>query len=92
MNTALTIEGLDPASLEALKAEALRRGVEMAVVARDILQQALRATTGPEYHDLDHLAGTWSDDETKEFLAATADLRRIDPELWPDALPLDRPT
>jgi len=34
------------------------------------------------HHDLDHLAGTWSDEEAAEFDAALAEQRKIDPELW----------
>lgn len=33
------------------------------------------------HHDLDHLAGTWSDEEAAEFDAALAEQRKIDPEL-----------
>jgi hypothetical protein len=36
-----------------------------------------------QYHDdLDHLAGTWSDEEAAEFDAALAEQRKIEPELW----------
>jgi len=34
------------------------------------------------HHDLDALAGTWSDDEGAAFEAALAEQRRVDPELW----------
>ena len=34
------------------------------------------------YHDLDHLAGSWSEQEAAEFDRALAEQRRIDPELW----------
>ena len=82
MSTTLTIEGLDDASLDALKAESLRRGVDVAVVVRDILQQALTSTAAPEYHDLDHLAGTWSEADAQDFIVAIAGMRQVDPELW----------
>jgi len=40
-----------------------------------------------QYHDdLDHLAGTWSDEEAAEFDAALAEQRKIDPELWEEQL------
>ena len=35
-----------------------------------------------EHHDLDHLAGTWSPEEAREFEAALTEQRQIDPELW----------
>jgi hypothetical protein len=34
------------------------------------------------HHDLDHLAGTWSDEEAAAFDAALIEQRRVDPELW----------
>jgi len=34
------------------------------------------------FHDLDALAGTWSDAEAAEFQRATDDFSRIDPTLW----------
>lgn len=34
------------------------------------------------HHDLDHLAGTWSEEEAAAFEAALAEQRRVDPELW----------
>lgn len=34
------------------------------------------------YHDLDHLANSWSSEEEKLFQKHTADFQEIDPELW----------
>jgi hypothetical protein len=34
------------------------------------------------HHDLDSLAGTWSEDETSAFLKAVADFEQIDEALW----------
>ena len=34
------------------------------------------------YNDLDHLSGTWSDEEFINFTANTAGFNRIDEELW----------
>lgn len=34
------------------------------------------------HYDLDHLAGTWSEEEAAAFDTALAEQRRIDPELW----------
>ncbi|MGC9367727.1 MAG: toxin-antitoxin system HicB family antitoxin [bacterium] len=35
-----------------------------------------------EYHDLDFLAGGWSEQDLNEFNQATSDFRKIDPDLW----------
>ncbi len=34
------------------------------------------------YHDLDYLAGTWTEEDDREFLQATEDFNKIDEELW----------
>lgn len=35
-----------------------------------------------EYHDLDHLAGTWSKEESKNFQKNTSFFEKIDKDLW----------
>jgi len=34
------------------------------------------------YHDLDYLAGTWTEEDDIEFLKATENFNKIDEELW----------
>jgi hypothetical protein len=34
------------------------------------------------FHDLDYLAGTWTDKDVKEFEQATSDFNRIEERLW----------
>jgi len=34
------------------------------------------------YHDLDYLAGTWTEEDDREFLQAAEDFDKIDEELW----------
>ena len=35
-----------------------------------------------QYHELDHLAGTWSAEEARLFQKNTADFEKIDEDLW----------
>jgi len=53
---------------------------------KELLREALAQTGKPTgvsvQHDLDGLAGTWSDEAANEFLAATKDLGRVDEDLW----------
>ena len=82
-----SLRGVDDATTSRLKAEASRQGMSVnAFLLRMIHQQldlsAPRAVRR-EYHDLDHLAGTWSAEEANGFLKAVADFNAIDPELWP---------
>jgi hypothetical protein len=54
-----------------------------------LINQALRSFLGLPargasgvHHDLDHLAGTWSDAEAREFAEATRGFQAVDSELW----------
>ena len=49
-----------------------------------MLDEASGRSAAPRvlHHDLDHLAGTWSEEEAQAFDAALAEQRPIDPELW----------
>lgn len=52
-----------------------------------LLQELLRPEdSGPlgtrEHHDLDDLAGVWSEEEAEEFERSLREQRRIEPELW----------
>jgi predicted transcriptional regulator len=54
-----------------------------------LIVQALRSSLGlPSrgtarvHHDLDHLAGTWSESEARDFAEAVKSFESIDTELW----------
>jgi hypothetical protein len=87
MGAAITITNLDPVTLDRLESEARRRGVDVGTVAAELLRASVPpvvspATNGQTHHDLDALAGTWSDDEARSFDTAVADLGRVDGDLW----------
>jgi hypothetical protein len=42
-------------------------------------------TSKHKFHDLDYLAGTWSEEEYKNFEEFIKCFRKIDPELWGEA-------
>ena len=81
METTLTIQGLDAQTFDRLSREAGRRGIPVPVLARLLLEQSVEEG-GATFHDLDALIGTWSDEQAVEFVANTAGMRGIDPELW----------
>ena len=64
------------------KAESEGLSLNRAVIA--VLEERLvgRPRTEPRHHDLDALAGVWSDAEARAFDRALAAQRAIDPELW----------
>jgi hypothetical protein len=95
MATTLTINDVDAQTMARLQDEARRRGVEVAALARELLDKALGSTQPPPsdgpstgghrlgpFHDLDFLAGRWSEADLAEFEAATEQFRQIDPEIW----------
>jgi hypothetical protein len=89
MGFSITINDVDAITLQRLETEARRRGVDVSTLARDVLRQSVppseAAPPSPAaapHHDLDALAGTWSDADTREFEAAVEGFAHIDPELW----------
>jgi plasmid stability protein len=86
MPRSIMIDDIDDATASWLMAEAKRQGVSVERVAGQLLQRGLewerRRTALPTYHDLDALAGTWSEDEAMAFLQAVADFEHVDPALW----------
>lgn len=84
MNT-MTIRGLDDLTVKALKEKAKKEGSSINAALIKLVQGNLGIKNKKRtvvYNDLDHLAGTWSDKDFKEFLQATADFEKIDKNLW----------
>ena len=85
--TQLTIRGIDNELRAKLDDEALRRRLSLNRCVVAILAESLGVV--PKTHeedvlftDLDHLAGTWSEDEASAFDASLAEQRQVDEELW----------
>lgn len=70
-----------------LKAEARRRGISVNALVLELIREGVGlCRTEPRrvvHHDLDALAGTWSEDEAAEFLDAVSDFGQIDKAMWP---------
>ena len=86
MSTSITIHNIDESTVSWIHNEAQRQGVNDETIVLSLIHQAVRQETDisklPEYHDLDHLAGTWTKEETEEFLENIADFEHIDSNLW----------
>jgi hypothetical protein len=83
----LTIRGVGDQLHDALKAEAERRDLSINRYVLSVLRHAVGlASDEPrgdaEYHDLDDLAGTWTQQEYEAFSAELTRQRAVDPELW----------
>ena len=79
------LRGVDGVMLAHLKQEALAQDISvnqliLFFLRRDLglSNHHLRAT----HHDLDKLAGTWSEDEAQQFAQAVDAFGKIDEELW----------
>lgn len=82
----LSIRGLDDETARRLKEAAEKAGSSVNAQVLEFLRRGLgleedRGRRG-RHRDLDHLAGTWSDAEAREFEAATAAFEEVDEEAW----------
>lgn len=83
--TTMTIRGIDDTLAQTLKNLAQSQGMSINALTLRLIREATgvdkkkRTTT---HHDLDSLAGTWSNHDENEFRAATEQFDRIDAEMW----------
>jgi hypothetical protein len=85
-NSQLTIRGLDARLQREIRNLARREHLSLNKAAVRLLEKGA-GLTEPMPADriggsLDHLIGTWSEDEATAFLASIHSCEQIDPELW----------
>jgi hypothetical protein len=82
--TAITLRNISPTLQEVIRKRADADGLSLNKTILRMLEEAAghRPTGRRLYHDLDHLAGTWSEEEAAAFEAALVEQRAVDPELW----------
>jgi hypothetical protein len=86
--TQLTVRGIDVALHRALKEASARQEISMNRYLVRVLNEAVGQyqvedkTEQREYRDLDHLAGTWSEEDADDFDLALASQRVIDEAIW----------
>lgn len=80
----LTIRGCDDELTRALKKASKHNGQSVNKLVIETLKAALLGgeRKSRRHNDLDHLAGTWSEEEAVAFEKATSGFESIDPELW----------
>lgn len=81
---AITVRNIEKDLEHALKKKRLETGKSVNSIILESLNKTLLGRTGArkEFAELDHLAGTWTESEEKEFLSNTAPFSEIDGELW----------
>ncbi|MDA8412829.1 MAG: antitoxin [Desulfobacteraceae bacterium] len=83
--TTMTLRGVDETIAGALKEKARREDTSVNAVMLRILKESLgieKKKRSIVYSDLDHLAGTWSAQDSDDFLAATAVFEAVDEDMW----------
>ena len=79
----LTIKNIGERVLERLRAQARKRRLSLNAYLRLLLAHSVGLEPRLEkFNDLSDLAGTWSEQELKEFEANTSTFREIDESLW----------
>jgi hypothetical protein len=81
----MTLRGIDDSTAKILKETAEKEGISMNAFILRVLRNALgigKKRRYEEYHDLDILAGTWSDEDVAEFNRDTAAFEIVDEALW----------
>lgn len=83
--TTMTLRGIDDMVAKALKERARREDTSVNAVMLRILRESLGIEKKKRtviYNDLDHLAGTWSEEDAAEFEKYTAAFEKVDEEMW----------
>ena len=83
----LTIRGVDDRLHQELRTRAARQGTSVNKYVLGVLKHSTGLGNGHtrsdvEFDDLDHLAGTWTQQEFEEFSKQLENQRSIDTELW----------
>lgn len=82
---AITVRNIPPGVAKAVREKARKEGLSLNRAVVSLLEEAAGVTPRGKpavHHDLDHLAGTWSQAEYDEFMASLRDQRQIDAEMW----------
>ncbi len=79
------LRGIPEDLMGILKKEAKKLHISVNSLILKILEKGLGASfqvKRPLFHDLDHLAGTWSEEDAKKFKEETKFFEQIDEGLW----------
>lgn len=79
------LRGIPPQVMIILKKEAENHQLSVNLLILKFIEQGIGYTPKGRkktFHDLDELAGTWSEEEAKLFDKNTTDFEKIDEDLW----------
>ena len=81
----MTIRGMDQEMVRRLRKAAEESGTSVNAAVLKLLRRALRMEKEvpfPEHHDLDALAGTWTEEERRKFDQFQQGFDKVDEDLW----------
>jgi len=81
----LSLRGIDDELADALKKKAQRTGTSINRTVLNLIRKSIgldKKKLTRVYHDLDELAGTWSENDEREFETKTQFFHKIDEEIW----------
>ena len=81
----MTLRGIDEKTSEALKERAQEERTSVNALTLRLIRESLgidKRKRSVIYRDLDHLTGTWSQEEVAEFERNTAVFEKVDEEIW----------
>lgn len=78
----MTIRNVPSEVAQALDAERLRRGLSLNRTVLALIAESLGVSGKPRSNGLKDLSGDWTEDEYRQFEAATASFSEIDDDLW----------
>jgi hypothetical protein len=79
------LRNVKPQVMSLLKDEALKQNISINSLILQLVEQGVGFASKQKktvYHDLDHLAGTWSSNDKKSFDKKMKPFEEIDEELW----------
>lgn len=83
---AITVRNLPPELARVIQQKAKKEKISLNHAVMDLLETATglgkRLKKEVLHHDLDELAGSWSEQEYEEFAEALREQRQIEPEIW----------
>ncbi len=86
MEETLTISQLDVDTIAWIRQEAQRTATPVEIIIRQLIYRGIEAerqkTHHQHYHDLDALAGTWSEAAAAEFRQSIEGFQQVDSTLW----------
>lgn len=83
--TTMTVRGIDDSLAQTLKELAHSQGVSLNTLALRLIREATGVNKRKRtalHHDLDCLAGTWSEEDEAIFKQAVEPFDMIDAEIW----------